>query len=1016
MQIASALAQLRAAADAALNGFPSTHWTRLAGPGPRSLTLSPGGSFASLELEPGRDLVLRCRLRVPASLAGEPLEATLATLYPADLDWNGRPVFSEDGVPVAAGPSLFTVVPQLRTGNNGTLTLRLRIPRNQTYRWVTLRLTTPSLGARFERFDVAWAQLALAEALATTRLEKAAVARAANLVVGRSTTEQPAAHRAAATPALEGMAAALVPLAGKLRALRVHLIGHSHIDLNWLWTWPDTVNVVRRDFKSVLGLMDEFPQMTFSHSQAVTYELIRRHEPQLFAKVREHIRAGRWESLAMQWAEGDVNMASGEAQSRQFSEAVRYSREILGVAPVTFHAPDTFGHAGNLPQLIAAAGGRHYYHHRCNPGGANQWPAFWWQGDDGTRVLGLSTPGYNGGITAREIAEAILRARRHGHKVALHFHGVGDHGGGPSRQNLQALDRFQQLGLFPTVFCSTISRYTDELLAAKPKLPVHKGEMQAIFEGCYTTHADVKLANRHGENLLTTADTLAALADHDQRASLDAAWRKVLVHQFHDILDGSAIHEAYRMTNRDYASVRQVAGKVTSAALDVLESGIVAGKVAVTNPLGFERDEWVVVPDLKGKGAATLTGDHGHVAVGQYTATGLGFVARVPAFGTVGYQVERTTATPLPVTATYSPLDPRGDNVLSAAPKEAPYYLVETPAFRVFVRRDCGIITSLWDKRAKRELVGWGMRRPADYMDTARPDLALGVLQFTEEHPHSMTSWQIQEVHTEHSLLRGATTRIVEEGPARLVLEVRHKIRKSAIRQQIIFYRDLARIDFQTNLDWREPGNKQVGVPGLKVAFTAKLAGTRAWYETPFAAVERPADGQESVALRWADVGNNEYGFALLNDSKHGHDALGSRLRLTLVRSAYDPDRIADVGRHAIRYAFVPHHGDWRKAGIVRAAASFNQPLIARKVIGKKTGKSWRPQLTGSPNVQIACIKRAHTGKGAIVRLYESAGKPGRVTMTGKLWETNVLEDKQGRVSKTLTFRPWQVRTILVAG
>jgi alpha-mannosidase len=275
-----------------------------------------------------------------------------------------------------------------------------------------------------------------------------------------------------------------------------------------------------------------------------------------------------------------------------------------------------------------------------------------------------------------------------------------------------------------------------------------------------------------------------------------------------------------------------------------------------------------------------------------------------------------------------------------------------------------------------------------------------------------MTSWEIQEVHTEHSLLRGATTRIVEEGPARLVLEVRHQIRQSAIRQQITFYRDLARIDFQTNLDWREPGNKQVGVPGLKVAFTAKLAGTRAWYETPFAAVERPADGQESVALRWADVGNNEYGFALLNDSKHGHDALGSRLRLTLVRSAYDPDQIADVGRHAIRYAFVPHHGDWRKAGIVRAAASFNQPLLAR-IVGRSTGlracvvgagkvaaqagTPMLPNITGTPNIQVSCLRRDQ--EGVLYRLYESTGRPGKATVAGK----------------TLTFRPWQVRTILVA-
>ena len=342
------------------------------------------------------------------------------------------------------------------------------------------------------------------------------------------------------------------------------------------------------------------------------------------------------------------------------------------------------------------------------------------------------------------------------------------------------------------------------------------------------------------------------------------------------------------------------------------------------------------------------------------------------------------------------------------------------------MRRDCGILVSFTDKRVGRELVGFGMRRGSDYIDSARPDLALNVFQIIDEHPHGMSAWQYQEVHTEHSLLRGATTKIVETGPVRLVLQVTHKVRQSTITQQITFYRDLPRVDFQTNVDWQELGSPEAGVPNLKSAFTAKLLDCEAWFETPFAAVRRPADGQEVPALRWADVGGADYGIALLNDSKYGYDALGCRLRLNLVRSGYDPDAISDVGPHTVRTRFVPHTGSWREAGIVQAAAGFNQPLLVTEGgAGSEEGSiASRPTLAGSSSVQISCLKIARDGKGMIVRLYESAGRTVETRLQGlpasaSVTETNIVEDRLRTLDArngglSLIFRPWQVRTLRI--
>ena len=226
-------------------------------------------------------------------------------------------------------------------------------------------------------------------------------------------------------------------------------------------------------------------------------------------------------------------------------------------------------------------------------------------------------------------------------------------------------------------------------------------------------------------------------------------------------------------------------------------------------------------------------------------------------------------------------------------------------------------------------------------------------------------------------------------------------------------------------MDWQELGSPAAGVPNLKVAFTARLPECQAWYETPFAAVQRPSDGQEVPALRWADVGGAAYGMAILNDSKYGCDALGMRLRLTLVRSGYDPDAISDVGHHEMGYSLCPHPGDWRAAGVVREAAGFNQPLLARVVTSAEpSGHAiWSPELSGSPAVVPACLKPAYNGSGRIIRLYESTGQTVEVEVHGfppgcRVWETTVTEDKlrechakDGRVR--LTFRPWQVMTLL---
>ncbi|MCL6091381.1 MAG: hypothetical protein M1435_00290, partial [Actinobacteria bacterium] len=558
-----------------------------------------------------------------------------------------------------------------------------------------------------------------------------------------------------------------------------------------------------------------------------------------------------------------------------------------------------------------------------------------------------------------------------------------------------------------------------------PILPLHKGESTTVFEGCYTSHSDAKRRNRDGENLLQSAETLATVAGIDRSAELSGAWRKVLFHQFHDILDGSAVHDVYRDQAPDFAEVASVAARVTSDALDRLEAPLAPGSWAVTNPVAADRREPVVLDlqDVPDGELTAVTGDGRRHRVQRFGQGSAVFVAEVPALGTESFRLEPGSAS--------GPALEVGSAVGGEYPGEH-FITVESGSLLAWVRADCGVITTLFDKRVGRELVGPGAARARDG-DQLRPELALGVLQVLREHPHSGTAWVEDEVYEEHSLIRGAKTRVVEAGPVRVLIETVHEVGMSQVTVKTAFYADLPRIDFDVEVDWHETGSPQSGVPGLVMSFGSRLDRPEAWYETPFAAARRPADGLVVPALRWADIGDGSYGIAVANDGKYGHEALGSRLRVHLLRSTYDPDPVAETGRlDRTRFVVLPHVGSWRHSKVVAAAAALNQPLFARKLRGSvhggpavKAAPVLRPRLEEDQGAFIAGLKYSHDGSGRIVQLYQATGEASRARLVGlppgaAVWEVSIAEERLRALRAgpagdlQVTLRPFEVRYLLV--
>ena len=1004
---AEAAHRLRGLADRALDAWPEMTWD---GDGSEPHVLRHG-RFAGLRLERGRALDLRTRLVLPERIqgvpvTGEPLELFCHAIYPLEVRWNGSSPAVEFSDQVAPGPSLVEVVPELRPGDNGELRLRVEVPDQQTSPWVRLRFATPGLRRRHEALDVAWARLELARAVAASPGERELLTQAATTIPGDLSELAPASLEEALAPLGE----VLEPLAERVRRLRVHVIGHSHIDMNWLWTWDDTLRVIRRDLRTVVRLLDDYPELRFTHSQAATYDEVRRLDPDVFEGIQRHVRAGRWEVACMQWIESDLNLPSGEALAQQFREGISFAREHLGVSPTTFMAPDTFGHSANMPQLVAQAGGRRYYHHRCNPGGRDFWPVYWWEGADGTRLLTMGTDTYNGEITAGRIAGAALHALRHGLSTALYFHGIGDHGGGPTRQGLEALRRFGRISGLPDASCSTLQEYGDEVLRSGARLPVHRGELNYVFEGCYTSQAETKRRNREGENELVTAETMAALAGLETTQELRPAWRDVLFNQFHDILCGSSIHEVYPRSDEDQERALATARSVQDRAASALAVEVEAGEVAVINPLAFEREEPVLLAGHAPAAAAWLEGPDGGSVPAQATAEGLLFVARARPYATERYRLR--------------PGPPQGPQTGLAVEEDEHWVKVTTNTLSARIARGSGAIVSLLDRRTGRELSPTAYLHPSGGLQTARTDLALGVLQLLDERFHGGSAWCLDGVTAETSLISGATTTVVETGPVRAMVEVTHRVRRSLIVQRIAFYGALSRVDFETQVDWHEPAGPEHGFTDLKVAFALDLEPNEAWFEVPWGAVRRPASGREVPALRWADVGGGDYGVALLNAGRYGHDVLGPRIRLTLVHGSSEPDAIADLGTHRIRYGLVCHPGDWRAAGVPRLAAGFNQPLVALRGPGSGTARRRKPPaLQGSSSVLMEGLRPAGPNQ-ILFRVRESEGRASevdvRLDLGDRVLEVDLTDEPRGGELSIahgrlrLALRPWEVRSFLV--
>jgi alpha-mannosidase len=783
-------------------------------------------------------------------------------------------------------------------------------------------------------------------------------------------------------------------------AHHISAIGHAHIDTAWLWPLERTQYKCLHTFATATHLMEQYPEYKFLCSQAAQYAWVKQMAPKLYARIQEKIRSGQWEVTGSMWVEADCNLSSGESLIRQILHGKNFFMDEFGIETKDLWLPDVFGYAAALPQILKKARIDYFLTQKISWNQLNKFPhhTFLWQGIDGTRIFTHFPPAdtYNAAMTPSELAYNVHNFREHDRATrSLYVFGYGDGGGGPTTEMLENARRLADVEGMPTVTLETARSFFAKAEVDAHDLPVWVGELYLeLHRGTYTTQAHNKKSNRKSEFLLRDAEFLsvvspAGLAAYP-RAKLDRLWKTTLLNQFHDIIPGSSIPEVYRDSAHDYAEIARGGNEIVTNALDALAGAIgtlgMRRPVLVVSNLSHFANEAVQVPLQAGENPVAAMGPEGEVmpvqvlmADGQRTAL---FVAKnVPLHG---YAVWDLNATSVP---------PEEAEAVTASPTH-----LENTALRVEFDATTGLMTRLYDKDSEREVLHETFRVESNGRRVLIPEQCANQLQLFEDKPLFWEAWDVDVYYQEkgRTITELDSVEVVENGPVRGAIRFVRSFGQSRITQTVRLTADSPRIDFVTEVDWHE--NQTL----LKAAFPVAINSPRATYEIQYGHTERPTHYNTSwdlarfevCAQKWADLSEGDYGVALLNDCKYGHDIHGDVLRLTLLRSPQAPDPGADRGLHSFTYSLLPHGADFRDGEVIEHAYALNSPPLARAITSNQTGSLPLERSffeVDNAAVFIEAIKRAEKEEAVIVRLYEAHNTRGLVTLTTTLPFTRAI-------------------------
>ena len=770
---------------------------------------------------------------------------------------------------------------------------------------------------------------------------------------------------------------------------KIHLIGNAHIDPVWMWRWQEGYAEIKATFKSALDRIREFDGFIFTSACAGYYKWVEENEPEMFREIQKRVGEKRWHVAGGMWVQPDCNIPSGESFARHLLLSQRYFSEKFGIIATVGYNVDSFGHNGSMPKLLRNAGIDSYVMMRPSSYENPDVPfgAFWWESPDGSRVLAFRIDeenGYGCGSNYDTNYKRIRRCIGESDRLDIPFmcfYGVGNHGGGPTIQMLNHLEAMRSAPEGDRLVFSDPRRYFDEVRSSGGDMPVRKTDLQWHASGCYSAMSAVKAQNRKAENRLLQAEKFASLARMHSlyappKEPLEKAWQGVLFNQFHDVMCGCSIREAYDDAMELYGQSLSIAAEVSNGAVQSLSWNVdtsderrnrsskesdwnfweldgMGTPVVAFNSLSWQRK----IPVQLGRPVKSLRDDDGKsVPVQTVRASRTNgrdkwdslFIADVPAMGYAVY---------------WAYLDEAGEEPC-ASDLKADGAAIENECLRLELDAKTGHIISLYDKACD-----WQV-----FSGSAGVPLIIDV-EHCDTWAHRVFSFR--DVCGKFD---AAEITLLETGPVRAKLRVRSERGRSAIIQDYILYAHSGEVIVEVYLDWHEKHKM------LKLSFPVNVKNDSATYDIPFGTIRRPVKGTEEAGQMWFDVSDEAYGLSILNSEKYSFDVLDNEMRLTVANSSIFADHYGqnnrdgmceylDQGVQRFMYALRPHKSGWG-ADTVKAAYALNaeETHVNETYHKGRLPRRFEGIAVSADNVVATALKDAYDQKGYVIRLCEYEG------------------------------------------
>ena len=810
----------------------------------------------------------------------------------------------------------------------------------------------------------------------------------------------------------------------QLKSREIQCVGHAHLDMAWLWPISDTWKVAERTFRSILSLQKDFPELTYTHSSPALFEWIENNRPELFEQIRQKVKEGSWSIDAGLWIEPELNIIGGEAIVRQILYGQRYCQEKFGTLSKVAWLPDSFGFCWQLPQLLLQGGIETFATLKLSWNDTTEFPyaLFWWQSPDGSRIRSIMLPPIGTDIDPVKMAEhnAHWKEKTQSSK-SMWLPGLGDHGGGPTKDMLEKSRRWEKSPFFPNLKFTKPNQYLQDISSVFPQQPTWNDELYLeLHRGCYTAHADQKQNNRQCEDLLYQAELFASISyltvnQPYPKVDLETAWKALLFNQFHDILPGTSVPEVFSEAAEIWQQVKQNGQTILRNSLDAITSAIElpqsphpeAELIVVFNPLNWRRNEVIEIKLPKTYESWEIRTIEQqpvqHQLITEATSSDhtqhLLFIASdIPSIGYRSWWL-------CPSDSNYS----HTQNTVKEKPLE---YCLENQYVRAVISTESGQILSLIEKSTQQEIVH----------ETSNQ------LQIFQDESGYWDAWNIAQDYADHPCQAPAlqSIQIIESGPVRQRLRTRYQFNQSVIIQDYVLEINSRTLTVENTIDWQETHKL------LKVNFPVNLFAREATYEIPFGAITRTTQPKtkaeeakwEVPALRWSDISDAQHGLSILTKGKHGFDAGPNHLRLTLLKSPTWPDPTSDKGLHRFTYSLYPHTDSWQSAHTVKLSHELNiSSLIHRAentIATSSTASTCLPTQHSfidiqSSNIILSALKMSEDNNDHfILRCYEAYGEPAKVQEiqvknANNLNNTVSILEQSINLDQPSTIKPWQI-------